>query len=370
MHIGQDFVILFNGWWEPVTLPISGFNIYRGRRPIYKDGFWTDLIVPPKEVKEVSQFRWDKIAMFCIQTTDSYDDAGRYRGASGNDFGTGSFIWDSQSMTYLQLTLEIEEIGKKPDKKIKKNIILLGDSSVETSHRLNEMPENYLRNYLNKTNVISFASWGWATDQQYIHLKKYIEETGSNVFDFSTFYKLEEALDRYEDLTYLDKEMLWQTYPEKAVTFTANHDTEKDSNEDNFIMAENKLIAYAYILTHPGYPTIFYSDYENEAFQEEIKQLITIHNSLAIGETEILYVDADEYIMKRKGTSENPGLIIYINTSDTTKRRTVKSNWINSTLIDYSLNSTYAPYAKEDGEVNLEAPGKGYAVWSTTTPQE
>ena len=201
-------------------------------------------------------------------------------------------------------------------------------------------------------------------------LKKYIEETGSNVFDFSTFYKLEEALDRYEDLTYLDKEMLWQTYPEKAVTFTANHDTEKDSNEDNFIMAENKLIAYAYILTHPGYPTIFYSDYENGAFQEEIKQLITIHNSLAIGETEILYVDADEYIMKRKGTSENPGLIIYINTSDTTKRRTVKSNWTSSTLIDYSLNSTYAPYAKEDGEVNLEAPGKGYAVWSTTTPQE
>jgi len=104
----QDFVILFNGWWEPVTLPISGFNIYRGRRPIYKSGFWTDLIIPPKEVKEVSQFRWDKIAMFCIQTTDSYDDAGRYRGASGNDMGTGSFIWDGQAMTYLQMTLEID----------------------------------------------------------------------------------------------------------------------------------------------------------------------------------------------------------------------------------------------------------------------
>ena len=64
--------------------------------------------------------------------------------------------------------------GKKPDKKIKNNIILLGDSAVETSHRLNEMPESYLRNNLNKTNIISFASWGWATDQQYIHLKKYI----------------------------------------------------------------------------------------------------------------------------------------------------------------------------------------------------
>ncbi len=70
--------------------------------------------------------------------------------------------------------------GKKPDKKIKKNIILLGDSYVETSHRLNEMPENYLRSYLNKTNVISFGSWGWSTDQQYIHLKKYINEIKPN----------------------------------------------------------------------------------------------------------------------------------------------------------------------------------------------
>ena len=70
--------------------------------------------------------------------------------------------------------------GTKPDKKIKNNIILLGDSFVETSHRLNEMPENYLRNNLNNTNVISFASWGWATDQQYIHLKKYINKIKPN----------------------------------------------------------------------------------------------------------------------------------------------------------------------------------------------
>ena len=87
-------------------------------------------------------------------------------------------------------------------------------------------------------------------------LEEYAEETGSGVFDFATFYKLEESLDRYEDLNALKADMLWKTYPEKAVTFTANHDTEKDENEDNRISAENKMKAYAYILTHPGYPTI------------------------------------------------------------------------------------------------------------------
>ncbi|MDX1544343.1 MAG: alpha-amylase, partial [Christiangramia sp.] len=129
--------------------------------------------------------------------------------------------------------------------------------------------------------------------------------------------------------------MLWKTHQEKAVTFTANHDTEKDSNEVSYIKSSNKLKAHAFILTHPGYPTIFYSDYENTDFQAEIKNLIKIHNSIATGETEVLYVDDDEYVMKRSGTATNPGLILYISTSNSTKRWTASSNWNNVTLMDY-----------------------------------
>ena len=70
--------------------------------------------------------------------------------------------------------------GKKPNQAFDYNLILLASSTIETSHRLNEMPENYLRNNLNKTNVISFGSWGWGTDQQYIHLKKYINKIKPN----------------------------------------------------------------------------------------------------------------------------------------------------------------------------------------------
>lgn len=197
-------------------------------------------------------------------------------------------------------------------------------------------------------------------------LRNWIEESGSPAFDFSTFYKLEESLDRFQDLTNLEKDMLWKTDPENAVTFTANHDTEKDSNEDNYIMSSNKLKAYAYILTHPGYPTIFYSDYENADFQEEIKKLILIHNSLAVGDVEILYVDNDEYVMKRAGTGTNPGIILYISISNSTKRRTVSSNWNNVTLMDYSGNTTYNPTSDENGAVTIEAPAKGYAIWSIT----
>ena len=195
-------------------------------------------------------------------------------------------------------------------------------------------------------------------------LNEYVEETGSGVFDFATFYKLEEGLDRFDDLNYLTQEMVWQTYPEKAVTFTANHDTEKDENEDNRIAAENKMKAYAFILTHPGYPTIFYSDYENEEYQEELKNLIAIHNSLATGETEVLYVDNDEYIMKRTGNADNPGLILYISTNNSTKRREIETGWNSAKIMDYSNNTSFSPTTGEAGMSIIEAPANGYSVWS------
>lgn len=195
-------------------------------------------------------------------------------------------------------------------------------------------------------------------------LADYVNETGISAFDFATFYKLDEAFDRHDDLTIFNGGMLWKTHPDKAVTFTANHDTEKDSNEDNFISYENKMKAYAFILTHPGYPTIFYSDYENEDFQEELNKLILIHNTIATGDVEVLYVDEDEYVMKRSGSATNPGLILYMTTNINTKRRTVETNWNSTFVMDYSDNTTYTAKTDETGKVSLEAPANGYAVYT------
>ncbi len=196
-------------------------------------------------------------------------------------------------------------------------------------------------------------------------LENYIEETGSGVFDFATFYKLDEAFDRYDDLTYLTGDMVWKSYPDKAVTFTANHDTEKDENEDNFISMENKLKAYAFILTHPGYPTVFYSDYENEKFKSQLQQLILINNTIATGEVEVLYVDDDEYIMKRARTASSPGLILYLNTNGNMKfKEGIDTDWNLAKLMDYSGNIDYTPATDENGNVSLRAPANGYAIYS------
>lgn len=195
-------------------------------------------------------------------------------------------------------------------------------------------------------------------------LETWVEETGISAFDFACFYKMDEAFDRNHDLTYLGRDMLRKTNPAQAVTFVANHDTEKDSNTDNNISIPNKMKAYAYILTHDGYPTLFYSDYENSTFQGELKNLISIHNSLATGDVEVLFNNTDEYVMKRAGNSTNPGLILYINISGNTKRREVITNWGGKNLMDYSGKTSYSPVVNTDGRVSIEAPANSYSIYS------
>ncbi|MGB7843037.1 MAG: alpha-amylase domain-containing protein, partial [Salinimicrobium sp.] len=171
------------------------------------------------------------------------------------------------------------------------------------------------------------------------------------------------AFDRNEDLTMLENGMLWKTHPDKAVTFVANHDTEVNEYEDNMIASENKMKAYSYILTHPGYPTIFYQDYNNPDFQEEIDQLILIHNSIATGSAEILYADKDQYIMRRNGTDGNPGLILYLSLNGN-KRFTVDTNWNSRKVMDYTHNTDYTAQTTSNGLVTIESSSEGYAIYS------
>ncbi len=152
--------------------------------------------------------------------------------------------------------------------------------------------------------------------------------------------------------------------PEKAVTFTANHDTEKDQNADNIIAADKKLMAYAYILTHSGYPCIFYSDYENKAFKTKLQKLMLIHRSLSIGEEKILLATQNEYVASRSGNDKSPGLLLFINNGDTPSERTIITHWKNKILIDYSGNTYFFYKTDEEGKVTIKMPANSYAVWS------
>jgi hypothetical protein len=82
----QDFTVAFNNVYQSVSLPLSGFQIYRGRRP--KDlGFALNDIFPPKGILSNEIFEWRHIVGFCVGTLESYDEQGRYTAGTTGDFG-------------------------------------------------------------------------------------------------------------------------------------------------------------------------------------------------------------------------------------------------------------------------------------------
>lgn len=173
----------------------------------------------------------------------------------------------------------------------------------------------------------------------------------SSAFDFACYYRMDEAFDG-NNLNKLNDDMLWKRDPFKAVTFVSNHDTD---------VIWDKMLAYAYIMTHEGYPCVFYRDYEEWLDKNKLNNLIWIHRTLAVGNTTILHVDNDEYIARRNGS---PGLIVYINDSDNWQQKWITSNWSGTQIKDYTGQSGWVPTTATDKRVEIQAPPHSYTVWS------
>ncbi|CAM1373063.1 Alpha-amylase [Tenacibaculum litopenaei] len=176
----------------------------------------------------------------------------------------------------------------------------------------------------------------------------------ASAFDFACYYRMRDAFDG-NNLNKLKDDMLWKRNASRAVTFVTNHDT----NE----IYHGKMLAYAYILTHEGYPTIFYRDYEEWLNKERLNNLIWIHNNLAGGSTNILYTDNDEYIAKRNGHN-NAGLIVYINNANHWQERWVETNWSNTRIKDFTGHSGWEPVTQGGKWVKIQVPPKSYSVWA------
>ena len=117
--------------------------------------------------------------------------------------------------------------------------------------------------------------------------------TASSVFDFTTFFALKDNKGRYDALYGYGNgvgligdntdNIAWRN---RAVTFLENHDTGYRTDEngnaeehhchDNFLNDWQVEQGYAYILTHPGVPTVYWKHYFDwgKELQEKIKALI------------------------------------------------------------------------------------------------
>ena len=158
--------------------------------------------------------------------------------------------------------------------------------------------------------------------------------------------------------------------PAQAVTFVENHDVVRDNPISN-----DKLLAYAFILTHEGYPCVFWEDYFNSNLaqpdnQNGIDALIRVHEQNATGPTQVLFVDDDLYVMQRAGSGDQNGLVLVLNNRGMWNGTWIQTRWKNMRLVPAAWrgrNDFEMPQEKrtnESGWVDLWAAPRGYAVYA------
>ncbi|PKA55454.1 Alpha-amylase isozyme 3B [Apostasia shenzhenica] len=107
--------------------------------------------------------------------------------------------------------------------------------------------------------------------------------------------------------------------PANAVTFVDNHDT--GSTQQLWPFPSDKIMqGYAYILTHPGIPSIFYDHLLLWGFKEEIKKLAAIRTRNGINpssslrivayESDLYLAAIDEKIMAKVGSKLDLGNLV------------------------------------------------------------
>src|SRR5437773_724068 len=154
-------------------------------------------------------------------------------------------------------------------------------------------------------------------------------------FDFPLRWRLRELCDSYGfSLRKLSERgvLMWDR-PAQAVTFIENHDVVRDSPIIN-----DKLLAYAFILTHEGYPCVFWQDYFNWDLarpdnESGISALIKVHEQNAAGSAQVLFVDDDLYIMQRSGLDNQSGLIFVLNNRGNWNGARVQTRWNNTSFV-------------------------------------
>lgn len=190
-------------------------------------------------------------------------------------------------------------------------------------------------------------------------------------FDFPLRFRLQDMCDGngFSLQTLAQGGTVSADQPDLAVTFVENHDLARDNP-----IVNDKMLAYSYILTHQGYPCVFWQDYYNYNLAQEdnksgIAALVYLHEKFAGGETDILYCDDTLYIMQRRGYQQLPGLLYVLNNDTQWNGRPVQCRWPNQTFVPMAwrgkdnADTPGAITTDGNGHVACWAPGRGYVVY-------
>jgi alpha-amylase len=191
----------------------------------------------------------------------------------------------------------------------------------------------------------------------------------STAFDFPLHFVLKNMCNNPGsfDMSTLDHAGLVGIDPAGAVTFVENHDTDRGGVGGPVV--QNKLLAYAYILTSEGYPCVFYRDYSTDkncfGLKPEIDPLIHIHETLAEGATQQRWKDPDVFAYERMGGSH---LLVGLNKGSSTRTITVQTGFPPNTELHDFTNQLGPIRTNATSQVTLRVPanvgGRGYVCYA------
>ncbi|MBI5297420.1 MAG: DUF1939 domain-containing protein [Chloroflexi bacterium] len=237
----------------------------------------------------------------------------------------------------------------------------------------------YLRDgqYIRPYGVAEFWDNAHAIEN-WVDLANFSNSNPVDAFDFPLRELLKAVCDEYgfslRNLATWDTVLKQQ--PQSVVTFVENHDLRDEGRP----ITNDKLLAYSYILTHEGYPCVFWKDYFNydlalEGTPNGIAALVGVHENYAAGSASTLFLNDDLYIMQRSGYGSAPGLIYVLNNrGDSWNGAWVDTQWRNTSFEPvawWSKTDGQRPADQStgaDGRAQFFAPPRGYAVYAPIPP--
>ena len=140
----------------------------------------------------------------------------------------------------------------------------------------------------------SIISWINSIWPNYVDISK-----APDAFDFTTKGILQTAIKESEFWRLMDQQQkapgLIGIMPEKAITFIDNHDTGSTQNHWPFGDKNQIMQGYAYILTHPGTPCVFWDHFFDWGLKWDIKKLTLLRKQQGIRSTSSLYIKEASY---------------------------------------------------------------------------